>query len=193
MYNKSSLTLATFLLLFISASFSQDTINKRKLTARKNCIFYKKGTTVPFTGVAREKFFFSGEIIYRPIESGILSGKVIGYYKSGAKKYETDLKYGEKNGKEIGYYESGKIQYIMFYENGKENGEETQYYENGNMKSKVFVKDDKAEGALILYYPSGIKKTEQMFENGIITNATFYYEDGTLNYSEKYINGKRVK
>lgn len=193
MYNKFSLTLLTFILAFVSASFSQDTVNKRKLSARINCVFYKKGTNKPFTGISYQKFLFSGKTNYIPMENGIISGKAIGYYKSGAKKWEGDFKYGEKNGKEIGYYESGKIQYIMHYENGNENGEEILYYENGNIKSKVLVKDNKPEGALLLYYPSGIKKSEQIFENGIITNVTFYNEDGTLDYSDKYINGKRVK
>lgn len=112
MYNKFSLTLVTLLLLFVSASFSQDTVNKRRLTARINCVFYKKGADIPFTGIAFQKFLFSGKTNFIPMENGIMSGKAIGYYKSGAKKWEGIFEYGEKNGKEIGYYESGKIQSI---------------------------------------------------------------------------------
>lgn len=191
---KFLLLFTVVLKFFVSTAFSQDTINQSKLTTRNSCIYYKKGSNTPFTGMAYEKFIFSKKINYIPVENGILSGKAIGYYKKGgAKKYESNLKYGDKNGEEIGYYESGKIQSTWYYENNKENGEEIQYYENGIVKSRTSVKDGKPDGKLILYYPSGVVRSEQLFENGVITNVTFYFEDGSFNYSDKYINGKRVK
>lgn len=193
MKTRKSLIITPLFLLLSILSFSQDTIRKHRLKNGNNCIFYKKGSNIPFTGVGKQKLFFSGETVFITFENGIMNGKIERYYRNGIKKFEVPVKYGDKNGEEIGYYKNGTVKTRMFYENGIRMGLETQYYITGKLKCESEIKNDLLNGKSIWYYPSGEKQSEEIYENGILISAIFYDEDGSIYSTENYVNGKRVK
>ena len=115
----------------IFSHFYSDTVKGDDLVKR-NGLYYKKHTDVPFTG--KEEIYF---------KDGQLKSK--GYYKDG-----------EKDGLFEHYHGNGRLKSKEHYKDGKDEGVWETYYENGQLKSKGHYKDRKKDGFWEEYYENGV-------------------------------------
>lgn len=70
------------------------------------------------------------------------TGKMFGWYKSGAKMFEGEMKDGKANGKLISWYESGAKMSESEFKDGKLNGKTVEWAEKGNIiRDEEYLED----------------------------------------------------
>lgn len=175
----SKLYSLALLLLISVVVHSQEAVKFRKINTSRNCQYFKKGDSIPFTGIGYKNFLLGKKKRTVPFINGIIHGKAINYYrdghiasielwdngdpsgkytayyKSGAKELEIDIMFGEYNGKEISYFEDGSIFYECEWLHGKRNGCLKRYYGNGNTYSITIYENGKKVGETKYYSKEG--------------------------------------
>ncbi|MDR0228916.1 MAG: hypothetical protein LBI72_07620 [Flavobacteriaceae bacterium] len=145
--------------------YSQEEINVKVLTY-KNGIFYKVGSTTPFTGKAIA-YGDKGKIV---TETSYVNGKKEGafkkYHQNGVLEEEGSYKQKKKEGEFKSYYSSGKPNTVENYVDGKREGIVKEYYDSGQLKSESQYKNDQKDGKASLYYSNGQLKVSLTYKEG---------------------------
>jgi antitoxin component YwqK of YwqJK toxin-antitoxin module len=121
---------------------------------KRDGVYFKKRTDVPFTGKTTGDeqgsfkngkkvgswigYFDNGQLYSKgTYKDGKLDGPYVRYYKNGQLYSKGTYKDGKYDGAWVGYYDYGQLRYKGPYKNGKEDGPWVFYYENGNVNEKV--------------------------------------------------------
>ena len=125
------------LLLFLPALVSAETIDYSDLID-KNGVFYKKFTSVPFTGRT------SG-VNQGTYKDGKRHGPFEAYHKNGRLQAKATFKDGKPHGPAelYLYHENGQLKMKVTLKNGKEHGPFEDYHKNGRLKRKGVYKNGK--------------------------------------------------
>lgn len=187
------INLLFFLLLFYKTTIAQDTIGPKETVSLANCVFHKKGSSIPFKGIIYTNYLLGGKKLVISVENGVFNGDYKMYYKNGKIKSEGTFLYGDSDGKEINYYKSGVISSIINYQNGLLNGLTTLNFETGEKQEEYEYINGVQDGQYIYYYKNGQIREKGQMINGK-RNGTFlnYYEDGFLSFKCPYIDGNKV-
>jgi antitoxin component YwqK of YwqJK toxin-antitoxin module len=126
-------------------------------------LYYKKFSTVPFTGKVSSKFFQSS------YKNGKRHGTDVHYWFDGQLFSTTNWKDGKKHGSSVKYYENGQLRFKSIYKDGKDEGTSVGYYKNGQLSSKGTYKDGKEVGPWVYYGEDGTLITELTgtYKNGV--------------------------
>jgi antitoxin component YwqK of YwqJK toxin-antitoxin module len=142
---------------------------------KREGIFYKKFTDVPFTGKVTGK-------IQGSFKNGKEHGPWVTYYK-GKLSSKGTYKNGVKVGLLTVYHEDGKLFYKGTLKDGKKNGPWISYHNNGQLRSKGTFRDGKKEGPWVFYKKDGTKRFTRNAAGSLI------FDEG----SGTYKNGVKVK
>ena len=162
--NKTLITFFTVLFcLTSSVGYSQNMICEYtgyscpeidfKELVKKDDLFYKKFTDVPFTGKT------TGEE-QGSLKNGKEEGSWIYYWDNGQFKSKGDFKNGKEDGSWVDYHENGQLSSKGVFKNGKEDGSWVYYYKNGQLFYKGNWKNGKEEGYWVWYNKDGTVITE---------------------------------
>ncbi len=92
------------------------------------------------------------------------------------------------------YNENGTIESVCNYKSNKLNGKCINYFPNGRIDYEGNYLNDKMDGKFIAYYPNGnISLITNFKKNVAYSTSKFFYEDGSLQREEDYVNGIVVK
>jgi antitoxin component YwqK of YwqJK toxin-antitoxin module len=129
---------------------------------KREGIYYKKFTVVPFNGevTGNEQGSF---------KNGKRDGAWVRYYENGQLMYKGNYKNGMKDGAKVGYYENGSIWYKEDFKNGKLEGAQVSYWETGQVWYKGNNKYGKREGAWVWNNKDGtvFAPLTGIFKNGM--------------------------
>ena len=129
---------------------------------KRDGLFYKKFTEVPFTGEIDEG------LSRGYLKNGKLKGPYVSYYLDGQLKNKGDYKNGKPEGTWVFYHDNGQLKNKGAYKNGKQEGTWVAYHDNGQLSSKGDWKNGKQEGTWVAYW-----------NNGTVNNAfTGTYKNG---------------
>ena len=106
---------------------------------KKDTIYYKKFTEVPFTGKIDGKEQGS-------MKNGKREGSWVRYLDNGQLNFKGDYKNGMREGSWIAYWDNGQLQYKGNYKNGKKEGSWVDYNKDGTIKRELtgtFKNDEK--------------------------------------------------
>ncbi len=188
---KSLLTILFLLSLSQSIASLVDSTKYRKLNLKKHCISYKKGDTLPFTGIAYKNYLGGKRKRSSKLEYGLSEGKTINYYRNG--KIESVEMW--KNGSiqsSIRYSKSGKIVLTTEFENGYLSYKTIRYEKNGVKSYEYNINNGNYNGPYKIYHSNGRLSSLMLYENGKKVGIWIYYdEDGKVEYKEHYKDGKR--
>ena len=147
-------------LLFPSFAFGEGL--KYEDLVRREGLYYKKFTDVPFTGktIGRIQWSFKNGLIHGP-------GRT--YWKNGQLWSKTTWKDGKMVGPSVSYHDNGQLWFKGTYKDGKEEGLGVTYYNNGQLWFKGTYKDGKQEGPWVWYKKDGTvwEKYTGTFKNGV--------------------------
>ncbi len=132
-------------------------------------------------------------------ESWALHGKAHGSWRmwtmSGTKTVEGTYVNGLREGHHTAWYPSGVKKHEGQMKEGEENGLWTYYRENGDKLSEISKVQGKDYGPYTTYYRvaqgGGKGRTGQKINNLDEGECTVYYENGKIQLSEMYRNGRR--
>jgi antitoxin component YwqK of YwqJK toxin-antitoxin module len=102
---------------------------------KRDGIYFKKFTDVPFTGKMDHK--------------GSIKNSKINLYEQGS------IKNGKKDGSWVRYYDNGQLWTKGNYKKGKKEGSWFYYYDHGQLWTKKHYKNDKLEGSFVSYFNDG--------------------------------------
>ena len=115
---------------------------------KRNGLYYKKFTDVPFTG----KTSGGGQGSFK---NGKREGAWVEYHKNGQLDYKGNYKNSKREGAWISYHKNGQLDYKGNYKNGKQEGAWVSYYSDGLLGSKGNYKNGEKEGAWVIYKLDG--------------------------------------
>ena len=163
--NKTLITFFT-VLFCLTSSFGWS-LEYNELVKRDG-LYYKKFTEVPFTGEINSKITYpiegkeKGKLI-----KGIKEGYWVKYYGNGQLWEKGNYKNGKENGTWVmHHFPNGEFWNKGEYKNGKREGFWVQYYANGQLDYKVNYKNGKQEGSYIQYWNSGELREKGNYKNG---------------------------
>lgn len=189
-YKKFLMFFAVKVLLCVSASIVwSETMDD--LVKRDN-IYYKKFSDVPFTGEV-----YGLETIYGALGDGFISkgrkeGSWTYYWKGKRVEKKINYKNGKLDGSWVLYHINGEISFKGNYINGKKEGVWVSYYDDGSLTLRNNYKNDKQEGPTIQFHPNG-----QLFLKGKYKNDKeegpwkIYHPSGQLLEKGNFKKGKR--
>ena len=111
-------------------------------------LYYKKFTTVPFTGKVTGRF-------QGAFRNGKEHGPWVSYHENGQLFNKGIYKNGKWEGPWVGYHDNGKLSYKRTYKDGKKHGPSVSYWKNGQLNFKGTYKDDKTHGPWVFYNETG--------------------------------------
>ena len=97
---------------------------------KRDGIFYKKFSDVPFTGEFKSRFEHGW------IEAGKREGQWVTYFKNGQVWIKGSFKNGNWDGQWVDYHENGQLFREGNYENGRKNGLWVSYDKSGLLRSR---------------------------------------------------------
>lgn len=99
---------------------------------------YHMPSILPKWMLIKERFS-SGEIkVYKNY-----TGKWMGWYKDGKKRYLSYILKGEVEGRIEEWYPNGTPQLLSFCKNGKRSGKHIEWHENGQKRCEIIYKENK--------------------------------------------------
>ena len=130
-------------------------------------------------------------------KDGLQEGNCLFYYESGQLQWNQNWKKGKLEGDYLAYFENGKLKAKGTYEKDKKVGEWIYFDETGaktGMEKYVsWKKNVYRDDGEITYYKNGKINTKGKFMNGVAEGERFFYkEDGTLDRTEIYKDGKVI-
>ena len=162
----ASLVLALFLFPSIAFGETMDDLVKR------DGIYYKKDTDVPFTGkiTGRKQGSF---------KDGKMEGPWVYYRKNGQLFSKGTYKDGKKDGPYVDYYAIGQLASKGTYKDGNKHGPWILYYENGQLWDKNTYKDGEVDGPWVSYHENGQLREKGTYKVGKRNGPwVFYRENG---------------
>ena len=132
--NKTLITF--FIVLFCLTSSVGLTKMYYEDLVKRNDLFYKKFSDIPFTGKIESKITGTGSFI-----DGKRNGTWIYYHKNGQLRFKDQFKEGVRHGTFLSYYENGKLKYKGDYLNDRKEGLWIEYHLRGSLKSKGHYKN----------------------------------------------------
>ena len=153
----ASLVIALFLFPSIAFGETMDDLVKR------DGIYYKKFTDVPFTGKVKGKTQGS-------LKNGKRYGAWVRYYGNGQLQWKGTYKDGKEDGVWVRYMSNGQLYMKRTYKNGKRDGPLVIYHtDKGQLASKGTYKDDKKHGPWVYYNMDGtvIEGFTGTYKNGV--------------------------
>jgi antitoxin component YwqK of YwqJK toxin-antitoxin module len=111
-------------------------------------IFYKKFSTVPFTGKVTGNYQGS-------IRNGEKHGPWVGFHDNEQLYYKGTFKDGKEDGPWVGFHDNGQLYYKGTYKNDKEDGPWVGFHDNGQLRIKGTYKDGKKDGPWFAYHKDG--------------------------------------
>ena len=187
--------LTPLILLFISFSNSSwsETLTLNDLVENpSNGLFYKKFTTVPFTGDISPS---SDE----PYKGSIKDGKPIGlweYYRSNGLLKAGRMFHGQEglDGETLmleEYFDDGHLSVKRAYRGLIPNGTWEFFYSDGQLERKENYKDGELHGVYEICHRNGQISVRKNFINGKAHGPVeTYYKSGQLEFRYTYKNGK---
>ena len=124
------LLITFFTVLFCLTSSVVWSLEFKELVKRDG-VYYKKFSEVPFTGKVDGKEQGS-------FKNGLKEGSWVQYHENGQLFYKGDYKNGKKEGSWVWYYHSGQLSYKGDYKNGKEEGSWVSYKRDGTFNSGTY-------------------------------------------------------
>ena len=155
---------------------------------KRDGLYYKKFTEVPFTGKTDGKSQGS-------FKNGKREGSWAKYWYNGQLWNEGDYKNGKREGSWIGYYKNGQLHYKNNYKNNKMEGSWVSFHKNGQLNSKGDFKNGKKEGLWLGYYGNGQLLLKGQFKNGLQEGSWIgYHDNGTINmrFTATFKNGQWI-
>jgi hypothetical protein len=127
---------------------------------KRDGVYFKKRTDVPFTGKT------TGD------EQGVLEdGKRVGlwvrYYENGQLSSKRTYKDGKRDGPWVRYRKNGKIYYKGTYKDGKRDGPWVGYFKNGKLDFKGTFKNGKEDGPWVGYNRDGKLDSKGTYKDGV--------------------------
>jgi uncharacterized protein len=120
-----------------------------------------------------------------PIEKETV--KITGYFKNGNKSFEQEYINGFLEGKAVSYYFSGGIYEYWNYKNDEVDGKDITYYENGKLQSECSYTFGWNNGESRYYNLEGKLERIENYFNGDKHGNWYYYKDGKIVKTEKYL------
>ena len=129
-------------------------------------------------------------VAYLPNEETPFTGRAVGFFENGQKRYEENYKNGKKHGFATKWYENGQKMSEENYKDGKEDGLSSFWYKNGQKNAEGNYKDGKLMSAEV-WKPNGEKcpVTNVKDGNGVVVE---YKEDGTERFRLTFKDGIKV-
>ena len=155
-----NLLITFFTVLFCLTSSVGWSLEYKDLVKRDG-IYYKSFTDVPFTGEVTGKKNGS-------FKNGKKEGSWFNYHDNGQLWGKGNFKNGFQNGYWEGYWFNGQISFKGNYKNGNKEGFWIKYYKTGQLESEGEYIDNKIEGYFIEYRFDGIvlKEYTGTYKNG---------------------------
>jgi uncharacterized protein len=120
------------------------------------------------------------------------TGKYVGMFANGKRKYEGELVKGELEGPFTSYFFDGSIRSTKTYIHGLLNGPFNEYYYGGKPSIKGEYKMGKKTGVWKYYNDDGKLYREEPYTNDEINGKSlYYYDNGKVEYELEYKNGER--
>ena len=157
---------------------------------KRDGLYYKKFTHVPFTGktTGRKQVSF---------KNGKKHGLWVVYYRDGQLSEKGTYKNGKKDGLWVDYsWDNGQLGSKGQYIDGKRDGLWETYHDNGQLQTKGYYKDGKKDGLWEYFHENG-----QLFSKGHLKDGKrdglweYFNEDGTVweRITGTYKNGEKIK
>ena len=127
---------------------------------KRNGIFYKKFTDLPFNGKITGEYNGS-------FKNGLPDGPWVAYHENGQLWYKGNFKSGKKVGSWIRYWDNGKMENQGDFKNGKKEGFWVENWVEGQLRIKGDYKNGKKEGYWVGYDWNG---NNQSFRTGNYKN-----------------------
>ena len=115
---------------------------------KRDGLYYKKYTDVPFTGKVTGKTPES-------FKNGKRHGPWVSYYDNGQLWSKGTFKDGKKNGHWVHYHDNGQLMEQGIFSDDKTQGPWVQYHKNGQLHAKGTFKDGKLDGPWVWYLGDG--------------------------------------
>ena len=112
---------------------------------KRDTIYYKKFTEVPFSGKVDGKKQGS-------LKNGKKEGSWVEYFDNGQLVSKGEYKNGKEEGSWISYWKNGQLFSKGDFKDGKEEGSWVRYHDNGQLFSKGDYKNGKREGSWVKYF-----------------------------------------
>jgi len=139
--------------LFPALALSEEVVEWDDLVEREG-IYYKKFTTVPFTGKV------TGQMLQGQFKNGKEEGSRVWYHDNGQLFGKGDYKNGKREGPWVTYHDNGQLGRKGTYKDGKKEGPWISYWDNGLLMYKGVYKDWKREGPWVSYNKDGTVNEE---------------------------------
>ena len=168
---KTLLTLLTCLFILSPNDVLSETVKYEDLVKREG-LFYKKFTDVPFTGKTSGRLQGS-------YKNGKKHGPWVYYYKNGQLNYKGTYKDGKWDGPWVYYHKNGQLDIKGTYKDGKEEGPWVRYWNNGQLFSKGTYKDGKRRGLWTFFNRDGTKRLfpSRGYNDVVVDEGTGTYKD----------------
>lgn len=153
---------------------------------KRDGIFYKKFSEVPFTGEVEGQYqgklnkgrpdgpwvvyHPNGQLSYKVThKNGVFHGLWIQYWENGQLFKKINYVDGKNHGHAVVYYQDGQLMWEGYYDNNKEKGLWVTYWDNGQLDRTGFYKNGNKEGKWVQYYRDGSvdKDGTGTFKNGV--------------------------
>lgn len=99
---------------------------------------------------------------------------------------------GVLSGKALQFYPSGALQEEVFYEGGKIQGQKKTYYENGSLHKDSNYKEGLLHGKSTEFFSSGSIFSVEIYDENKLVDSTYYDESGAPLEAIKQGFGKKV-
>ena len=161
---KLTLTLLTILFCLTSSVVWSETVKMGDLVKR-NDLYYKKFTDVPFSGKVKGRG--NGEV-----RNGKMIGPWTHYLLNGQLFSKGHYKDGEKDGSWEWYDKNGKVVGNSTYKDGNKDGFWEWYHSSGQLDEKGHFKDGNQDGLWEYYYKNGELKLKRIWKDGKLISCT---------------------
>ena len=148
---------------------------------KRNDLYYKKFTDVPFTGEV------SG-LENGKFKNGKRNGKWLSYYETGQLSFKENYKDGELDGLFESYRKTGQLHYSWIFKDGVKEGLYQEYNEDGSLQKTETYKDgEKLKNGVVLESDFLSFKT---YRDGILDGPSeVYYKNRNLHMKGQFKNG----
>jgi hypothetical protein len=144
-------------LLFPALAFGWETTDG---LVKRDGIYYKKFTDVPFTGKTTGKEQGS-------FRDGKRVGPWVKYHDNGQLYSKGTIKDGKEDGPWVRYWDNGKLESKGIYKDGDRDGFWVRYYEDGQLWYKGTYKDDEKDGPWYYYNKNGKLESKGAYKDGV--------------------------
>ena len=110
-------------------------------------------------------------------KDGNLEGEYLDYHLNGKLSARYNYKDGERDGYYVTYHKNGEKASEGWYVEGREESFYNSYYSNGKPSVSAYYLNDELNGERKNYNPDGSLYKIETFDEGVLTDMAFYYED----------------